>query len=126
MCKVREELSAMKILCLILAIGMLGFAVCSVALLLRLREVRRRAEAMAFVEILDGTHKVEAPNPSDSWTITDNVFFFSDSPRVVVTEWSAGGFVGEPVSATAAQWKCNPGYQLKFDGGIPYCERHAR
>ena len=88
------------------------------------RRFRQRAERLAMVQIVDGTRLVAAPESpnQDNIVFTNVTMSYAPLPVLTVTEWSEGGMVGSGKTPSGMQWSCPPGYKLKFDGTIPYCE----
>lgn len=90
---------------------------------LEVDRIRHRAERLAGIHIVDGTRLVEPVTPGKSDIVLENVrVSYSPAPILTVEEWSEGGLVGSGNIASGLQWSCPPGYTLKWDGEIPYCE----
>lgn len=113
------------VLLLLLVMFSVGFLLACLYSSVRLEvdRIRHRAERLASIHIVDGTRLVEPATPGKFDIVLENVSVsYSPTPILTVEEWSEGELVGNGKTASRLQWSCPPGYTLKWDGEIPYCE----
>lgn len=88
-----------------------------------LSTLRERADRLATLVVRDGENRITATSPTaDDAVFYSNHMWYAPFPILTVNEWAESGLVGEGRSPRTAQWSCPPGYTLKWDGTIPYCE----